>query len=63
MWLNRSIDHDFKGYGGAVVTYFWLVKLYAFICLLILLVYSSYLITSIHRVCSEGSEDEGSLKC
>lgn len=51
-WFYRSIDHDFKDYGGSVVTYFWLVKLYALISGLVLLIYSSYLLVVIHNFCA-----------
>lgn len=37
-----------------MVTYFWLVKMYAIICALIVVIYSSYLIYCIHHYCSEG---------
>ena len=58
-WFGRSIDHDFKNYGGAVVSYFWLVKLYAFVCALIIIIYSAYLVYCIHSVCTKekGCED------
>jgi hypothetical protein len=51
-WASRLIDNDFKAFGGAVVTYFWLVKLYAFTSFLVLLLYSTYLLVSIHNNCS-----------
>lgn len=42
-WWNRSIEKDFKSFGGAVVSYFWLLKLYAITIGLIIVIYSSYL--------------------
>lgn len=57
-WLSRSIDHDFKNFGGAIITYFWLVKLYAILSAIILLVYSSFLILSIDRVCGSLKDDK-----
>ena len=57
-WFKREINHDFKQYGGAVVTYFWLVKLYAFISFLVLALYSLFLFYTINRACTEASKVE-----
>ena len=51
-WVGRSIEADFKKFGGSVVTYFWLVHLYAWMSALIAVVYSVYLITCVHQYCS-----------
>ena len=42
-WWRRSIEKDFSKFGGAVVSYFWLIKLYIVSCLLILILYGGYL--------------------
>jgi hypothetical protein len=51
-WVSRSIDQDFKNYGGSVVTYFWLLKLYIAVIVLILILYSVYLTIIIQQNCS-----------
>jgi hypothetical protein len=42
-WWGRSIEKDFSRFGGAVVSYFWLLRLYFISCFLILVVYGGYL--------------------
>jgi hypothetical protein len=42
-WWDRSIEKDFKGFGGAVVGYFWLIKLYALAIIAIIVIYGAYL--------------------
>lgn len=42
-WWGRSIEKDFSKYGGAVVVYFWLLKLYSLASILIIIVYGGYL--------------------
>jgi len=42
-WWGRSIEKDFSKYGGAVVVYFWLLKLYLLAAILIILIYGAYL--------------------
>ena len=41
-WWGRSIEKDFHRFGGAVVSYFWLLKLYFVSSLLILVIYGGY---------------------
>jgi hypothetical protein len=42
-WWDRSIEKDFKSFGGAVVGYFWLIKLYCFAIVAIITFYGAYL--------------------
>lgn len=42
-WWDRSIEKDFKSFGGAVVGYFWLLKLYSFAIVAIIIIYGAYL--------------------
>lgn len=42
-WWKRSIEKDFKDYGGAVVSYFWLLKLYILAISIIVCIYGLYL--------------------
>lgn len=42
-WWNRSIIRDFKQYGGGIVCYFWLMKLYIVAMVLVLTMYGIYL--------------------
>lgn len=42
-WWGRSIDKDFKNYGGGVVCYFWLLKLYCVAIVLVIAIYGIYL--------------------
>lgn len=51
-WMSRSIDNDFKKFGGSVVTYFWLLKLYIGVVFLVLILYSTYLTVVIQQSCS-----------
>lgn len=50
--MSRSIDNDFKNYGGSVVTYFWLLKLYIVVIFVVLILYSIYLTVVIQQSCS-----------
>lgn len=43
---------DFNKFGGSVVTYFWLIKLYGFISALVIAVYSVYLQVLTQQFCS-----------
>lgn len=42
-WWKRSIEQDFKNYGGAMVCYFWLLRLYIITILAVIFVYGIYL--------------------
>jgi len=42
-WWGRSISKDFKKFGGAVVSYFWLIKLYFISALVVIAIYGGYL--------------------
>lgn len=42
-WWSRSIEKDFKNYGGAVISYFWLLKLYFIAALIVIAIYGVYL--------------------
>lgn len=42
-WWDRSIEKDFRSFGGAVVGYFWLIKLYSFAIVAIITLYGAYL--------------------
>lgn len=42
-WWGRSIEKDFNRFGGAVVSYFWLLKLYLITAAAIIIVYGGYL--------------------
>lgn len=42
-WWERSIEKDFKGFGGAVIGYFWLIKLYCLSIVSIIILYGIYL--------------------
>lgn len=41
-WWGRSIQKDFHKFGGAVVSYFWLLKLYFISALAIIIIYGAY---------------------
>ncbi len=42
-WWGRSIERDFKDYGGAIVSYFWLLKLYILAVTVVIAIYGIYL--------------------
>lgn len=46
-WIFRSVDKDFKTYGGSVVTYFWLLKFYTFVVGFIVALFSIYLMVCV----------------
>lgn len=52
-WWNRSLEKDFKNYGGAVVTYFWLLKLYFIAISIVIVVYSIYLLVLTEEHCND----------
>ena len=42
-WWSRSIEKDFSRFGGAVVSYVWLLKLYFISALAVITIYGGYL--------------------
>lgn len=42
-WWKRSIERDFKDYGGAIVSYFWLLKLFILVVSIVIAIYGVYL--------------------
>lgn len=56
-WMFRSIDKDFKVYGGSVVTYFWLLKFYAFIVGFVIVLYSIYQFLCVQEYCNKDQPD------
>jgi hypothetical protein len=52
-WWNRSIEKDFKGFGGAIVSYFWLLKLYILAMTVIMCIYGFYLQYLTQHYCNE----------
>ena len=41
-WWGRSIEKDFSKFGGAIVCYFWLIRLYLISSIVIILLYGAY---------------------
>lgn len=52
-WWQRSIEKDFKNYGGAIVSYFWLLKLYILAMTVIMCIYGFYLQYLTQHYCGE----------
>jgi hypothetical protein len=59
-WWDRSIEKDFRGFGGAVVGYFWLIKLYSFAIVAIIVIYGVYLQYLTNYYCE--NEINGTIK-
>jgi hypothetical protein len=52
-WWGRSIEKDFKDYGGAIVSYFWLLKLYILAIAIVMCIYGFYLQYLTGHYCDE----------
>ena len=55
-WWGRSIEKDFKSFGGGVVGYFWLLRLYSFSIVAIIVIYGAYLQYLVNYYC-ENEQD------